>query len=254
MVRYSRQFLQHTDLRAYGRIARNFIERLLEHDPRDRMSLSTACTHPWLADVPTLSHLQPRAITDSSVTSIQDGASCVSSRDSEDTEMTDGSSQPTVTEGLDKLHLRQQSARAPLQRRAQVLAQAAENDQGLMEPSWQMVQHAQEIANGVRNGKRKLDPQSPLPDMDVENGIPKKSRRVPESNGPTTRTRAAKGRGRGGASSPVAAMLQGAAAGMIVEEEHLEDDEDVEEAAGTTPQAPPRKSTRATPKKGARRW
>ncbi|KAG2046644.1 Pkinase-domain-containing protein [Suillus hirtellus] len=234
--------------------ARNFIERLLEHDPRDRMSLSTACTHPWLADVPTLAHLQPRAITDSSVTSIQDGASCVSSHDSEDTEMTDGSSQPTVTEGLDKLHLRQQSARAPLQQRAQVLAQAAENDQGLMEPSWQMVQHEQEIANGVRNGKRKLDPQSPLPDMDVENGIPKKSRRVPESNGPTTRTRAAKGRGRGGASSPVAAMLQGAAAGMIVEEEHLEDEEDVEEAASTAAHAPPRKSTRVTPKKGARRW
>lgn len=243
--------LDHVDV---SPLARTFIERLLEHDPRDRMSLSTACTHAWLANVPTLSYLQPRAITGSSVASIQDGASCVSLPGSEDTEMTDVSSEPAVTEGLDKLHLRQQSARAPLQRRAQVLAQAAENDQSLLEPSWQMVEHAQEIANGVRSGKRKLDPQSPLPDVDVENGNPKKSKRVPEANGPTTRTRAAKGRGRGGASSPLA-RLQEAAAGMIVEEEHLEDDEDVEEAAGAEPasHAPSRKSTRVSPKKGARR-
>lgn len=202
-------------------LARNFIERLLEHDPRDRMSLSAACSHAWLADVPTLSHLQPRAITDS-VASIQDGTSCASSLD-EDAEMTDGSSEPTVTEGLDKLHLRQQSARVPLH---------------------------QETANGVRNGKRKLDPQSPLPDVDVENGIPKKPKRVPEANGPTTRTRAAKGRGRG-ASSPLA-RLQEAAAGMVVEEEHL-DEEDVEEAAGAASHAPPRKSTRVSPKRGGRR-
>lgn len=243
--------LDHVDV---SPLARTFIERLLEHDPRDRMSLSTACTHAWLANDPTLSHLQPRAITGSSVASIQDGASCVSLPGSEDTEMTDVSSEPAVTEGLDKLHLRQQSARAPLQRRAQVLAQAAENDQSLLEPSWQMVEHAQEIANGVRSGKRKLDPQSPLPDVDVENGNPKKPKRVPEANGPTTRTRAAKGRGRGGASSPLA-RLQEAAAGMIVEEEHLEDDEDVEEATGAEPasHAPPRKSTRVSPKKGARR-
>ncbi|KAG2122839.1 kinase-like domain-containing protein [Suillus cothurnatus] len=204
-------------------LARNFIERLLEHDPRDRMSLSAACSHAWLADVPTLSHLQPRAITDS-VASIQDGTSCASSLD-EDAEMTDGSSEPTVTEGLDKLHLRQQSARVPLH---------------------------QETANGVRNGKRKLDPQSPLPDVDVENGIPKKPKRVPEANGPTTRTRAAKGRGRGGASSPLA-RLQEAAAGMVVEEEHLDDEEDVEEAAGAASHAPPRKSTRVSPKRGGRR-
>ncbi|KAG1889963.1 kinase-like domain-containing protein [Suillus subluteus] len=205
-------------------LARNFIVRLLEHDPRDRMSLSAACTHPWLADVPTLSHLQPRAITDSSVASIQDGASCVSSLD-EDAEMTDGSSEPTVTEGLDKLHLRQQSARAPLH---------------------------QEITNSVRNGKRKLDPQSPPPDVDVENGNLKKLRRVPEANGPTTRTRAAKGRGRGGASSPLA-RLQEAAVGMVVEEEHLEDDEEVEEAASAASHAPPRKSARVSPKRGGRR-
>lgn len=187
------------------------------------MSLSAACSHAWLADVPTLSHLQPRAITDS-VASIQDGTSCASSLD-EDAEMTDGSSEPTVTEGLDKLHLRQQSARVPLH---------------------------QETANGVRNGKRKLDPQSPLPDVDVENGIPKKPKRVPEANGPTTRTRAAKGRGRGGASSPLA-RLQEAAAGMVVEEEHLDDEEDVEEAAGAASHAPPRKSTRVSPKRGGRR-
>jgi len=186
------------------------------------MSLSAACSHAWLADVPTLSHLQPRAITDS-VASIQDGTSCASSLD-EDAEMTDGSSEPTVTEGLDKLHLRQQSARVPLH---------------------------QETANGVRNGKRKLDPQSPLPDVDVENGIPKKPKRVPEANGPTTRTRAAKGRGRG-ASSPLT-RLQEAAAGMVVEEEHLDDEEDVEEAAGAASHAPPRKSTRVSPKRGGRR-
>lgn len=241
--------LDHVDV---SPLARTFIERLLEQDPRDRMSLSAACTHPWLADVPTLSHLQPRAITGSSATSVQDGASCVSLLDSEDAEMTDGSSEPTVTEGLDKLQLRQQSARVPLQQRAQVTTQAAENDQGLLEPSWQMVQHAQENANGVRNGKRKLDPQSPPPNVDVKNGNPKKPKRVPEASGPITRTRAAKGRGRGDTSSPLA-RLQEAAAGMVVEEEHLEDDEDVEEAAGAASHAPPRKSTRVSPKKGARR-
>lgn len=241
--------LDHVDV---SPLARTFIERLLEQDPRDRMSLSAACTHPWLADVPTLSHLQPRAITGTSVTSVQDGASCVSLLDSEDAEMTDGSSEPTVTEGLDKLQLRQQSARVPLQQRAQVTTQAAENDQGLLEPSWQMVQHAQENANGVRNGKRKLDPQSPPPNVDVKNGNPKKPKRVPEASGPITRTRAAKGRGRGDTSSPLA-RLQEAAAGMVVEEEHLEDDEDVEEAAGAGSHAPPRKSTRVSPKKGARR-
>ncbi|KAG2749227.1 Pkinase-domain-containing protein [Suillus brevipes Sb2] len=241
--------LDHVDV---SPLARTFIERLLEQDPRDRMSLSAACTHPWLADVPTLSHLQPRTITGSSVTSVQDGASCVSLLDSEDAEMTDGSSEPTVTEGLDKLQLRQQSARVPLQQRAQVTTQAAENDQGLLEPSWQMVQHAQENANGVRNGKRKLDPQSPPPNVDVKNGNPKKPKRVPEAIGPITRTRAAKGRGRGDTSSPLA-RLQEAAAGMVVEEEHLEDDEDVEEATGAASHAPPRKSTRVSPKKGARR-
>lgn len=241
--------LDHVDV---SPLARTFIERLLEQDPRDRMSLSAACTHPWLADVPTLSHLQPRTITGSSVTSVQDGASCVSLLDFEDAEMTDGSSEPTVTEGLDKLQLRQQSARVPLQQRAQVTTQAAENDQGLLEPSWQMVQHAQENANGVRNGKRKLDPQSPPPNVDVKNGNPKKPKRVPEAIGPITRTRAAKGRGRGDTSSPLA-RLQEAAAGMVVEEEHLEDDEDVEEATGAASHAPPRKSTRVSPKKVARR-
>jgi serine/threonine/tyrosine protein kinase RAD53 len=138
----------------------------------------------------------------------------------------------------------------PLQRRVQVATQDAENDQGLLEPSWQMVQHAQE--NGVRNGKRKLDPQSPLPSVEVENGNPKKPKRVPEMNGPTTRTRAARERGRGDASSPLA-RLQEAAAGMVVEEEHLEDNEDVEEAAVAASRAPPRKSTRVSPKRGARR-
>lgn len=241
--------LDHVDV---SPLARTFIERLLEQDPRDRMSLSAACTHPWLADVPTLSHLQPRANTGSSVTSVQDGASCISLLDSEDAEMTDGSSEPIVTEGLDKLQLRQQSARVPLQQRAQVTTQAAENDQGLLEPSWQMVQHAQENANGVRNGKRKLDPPSPSLNVDVKNGNPKKPKRVPEASGPITRTRAAKGRGRGDTSSPLA-RLQEAAAGMVVEEEHFEDDEDVEEAAGAASHAPPRKSTRVSPKKVARR-
>lgn len=236
-------------------LARTFIEGLLEHDPRDRMSLSSACTHAWLANAPTLAHLRPRAIADSSVASIQDSPSCASllQLESEDAMMADGSSEPAVIEGLDKLHLRQQSGRAPLQRRAQVIAQAAENEQALSEPNWEMVQHAQANANGMRNGKRKLEPQSPPPDVGVENGNTKKPKRVPEANGPTTRTRAARGRGQGGPPSPLA-RLQEAAAGMVVEEEHLEDDEDVEEAAGAVPPAPTRKSARVSPpKRGARR-
>jgi len=159
--------------------------------------------------------------------------------------MTDGSS--AMTDGLDKLHLLQQPARAPLQRRAQVLAQAAENEQALSEPNWQMVQHAQENANGARNGKRKLEPQTSAPHVDVENA--KKPRRVSEVNSPPNlRTRAARGRGRGDAMSPLT-RLQDAAVGMAVEEAHIEDNEDGEEAVAGA--APRRKSARV-PQKGTR--
>ena len=204
------------------------------------MSLSTACSHPWLVGA---SQYQHRSITaDDSIVSLPDGASSISllhSMESEDDAMiAEGSGQPEVTSSLEKLHLRQNS-RAPLQ--------AAENDVALSDPSWQMVHHAQENGNGARHGKRKLDPHSnPAVDADVENGNLKKPRRVPEANSPCTMAQ-----GREGSGSPIA-RLQEAAMGMVVEVEHMEQDPDGEEAPAASP-PPRRKSARVPAQKGVRR-
>ncbi|OAX40928.1 kinase-like protein [Rhizopogon vinicolor AM-OR11-026] len=224
-------------------LATNFVERLLEHDPRDRMSLNTARSHAWLVSD---SHHQHRGIAmDDSIASI-DGASSVSLLHLEsegDAMMTDVPSDPGVASGLDKLHLRQQHARAPLQ--------AAGNELALSDQSWQVVQHALETANGARNGKRKLEPHSnPALDADVENGNLKKPRRVTEVNSPpNTRMRAGRVRGQEDGESPMA-RLQEAAAGMVVEEEHMQEDEEEAPAAGPSTR---RKSARVPAQKAARR-
>jgi len=158
----------------------------------------------------------------------------------DDAMIAEGSGQPEVTSSLEKLHLRQNS-RAPLQ--------AAENDVALSDPSWQMVNHAQENGNGARHGKRKLDPHSnPAVDADVENGNLKKPRRVPEANSPNVCTMA---QGREGSGSPIA-RLQEAAMGMVVEVEHMEQDPDGEEAPAASP-PPRRKSARVPAQKEVRR-
>jgi serine/threonine/tyrosine protein kinase RAD53 len=221
----------------------SFIESLLAQDPRDRMSLDTARSHPWLANA---FHYQHRAITaDDSITSIPDGASSVSLLNLEskdDAMMADGSGDPGMASGLDKLSLHQQHARAPLQ--------AAENEPGPSDLDWHGAQHAQDTAGGARNGKRKLEPHSnPLIDPDVENGNLKKTRRVCEATSPpNTRTRAGRAQGQEDGGSPMA-RLQEAAAGMIVEE-HIQEDDGGEKAPVASP-VPRRKSPRVP--KGARR-
>lgn len=212
----------------------SFIESLLAQDPRDRMSLDTARSHPWLANA---FHYQHRAIAaDDSITSIPDGASSVSLLDLEsrdDAMMADGS----MASGLDKLNLHQQHARAPLQ--------AAENEPGPSDLDWHGAQHVQDTAGGARNGKRKLEPHSnPLIGPDVENGNLKKTRRVCEATSPpNTRTRAGRAQGQ----EDGMARLQEAAAGMIMEE-HMQEDDGGEKA----PVAVPRRKSPRVPK-GARR-
>lgn len=190
------------------------------------MSLNAARSHAWLADAYQWQHRTNNA--NDSFTSIPDGASSVSllHLQSEDAMITDGSGDPEVASSLEKLQLRQHYARAPLQ--------AADNEVALSDPSWQVVQHAQENANGARHGKRKLEPHSNHAlDADVENGNLKKPRRVPEA------IRAAVARGReDGGSSPMA-RLQEAAVGMVVEEEHTQGVSDGEPAPA------PRRSARA---------
>lgn len=216
--------------------AMSFIESLLAHDPRDRMSLATARSHAWLANA---FHYQHRAITaDDSITSIPGGASVsLLNLESDDDAMmmADGSGDPGMAAGLEKLNLRQQRARAPLQ--------ATGNEPGPSDLDWRGAQHAQDAAGGVRNGKRKLEPYSnPLIDPDVANENLRKTRRVAEATSPpTTRTRAERARGQEDGGSPLA-LLQGAAAGMIVEEEHMQEDGG-EEAPAANP-APRRKSPR----------
>jgi serine/threonine/tyrosine protein kinase RAD53 len=216
----------------------NFVQSLLEYDPRNRMSLDTARSHAWLAGA---SHYQHRSVApDDSFALIPDppSVSLLHLQSEDDAMMADNSGDPGVSSGLDKLHLRQQN-RAPLQ--------AAGNELALSDPNWQVVQHAQDNANGVRNGKRKLEPYSnPALDADVENGNLKKPRRVTEANG-TPNTRAARSRG----GSPMA-RLQEAAAGMVVEEEHMQEDEGAEEAPASGP-ATRRKSARVPAQKAARR-
>lgn len=214
----------------------SFIESLLAHDPRERMSLDMARSHAWLANA---FHYQHRAITaDDSIISIPDGASVslLNLNSEDDAMIAYASVDPGMTSALEKFNLRQQYARAPLQ--------AAENEPGPSDLVWHGAQHAQDTAGGARNGKRKLEPHSnPLIGSDVENENLKKTRRVAEATSPlNTRTKAGRARGQEDGGSPIA-RLQEAAAGMIMEEEHMLEDGGGEEAPAAGP-APRRKSPR----------
>lgn len=252
---------------AFVNIAKDFIRRLLEFDPRRRLSLSAARHHPWLnQSIPTVAGadgLREARETFSSLASFPD-SSLTSLPDDDDEAMADAPiSEPSMSAGLEQLQLDQSpqrnGGRAPLQRRSQVLANAADNDVDLPEPSWQMLDAAG--AAPVRAGKRKLnehDPQSLSAVMeDGENvtlhkgGARKKGKQTSSdaedsaTGGdvptPAPPKRGGRGRGRGRGAAQVKARLQEAAAGMVVEEDHMDDE---------TEPPRPRRSSRTSPNKG----
>ncbi|KAH0828081.1 kinase-like domain-containing protein [Lanmaoa asiatica] len=257
-------------------LAKDFIRRLLEFDPRHRLSLSAARHHPWLNQsipaVAGVNNSREAREPSSSLGSFPD-SSLTSLADDHDEDMADVSiSEPSMSAGLEQLQLEQpisspqrNGGRAPLQRRSQVLANAAENDVDLPEPSWQMLDAAG--AAPARAGKRKLnehDQQALSAVMeDGENVTPqnggarKKGKQTPTSDVEDSATGgdarapvppkrgggAGRGRGRGRGVAQVKARLQEAAAEMVVEEDHMDDE---------TGPPRPRRSSRTSPHKGRR--
>ncbi|KAH7928923.1 kinase-like protein [Leucogyrophana mollusca] len=266
-------------------VARDFIRRLLDVNPRTRMSLADARNHPWLRNMHNIpGNDRPReTLAASSVASLPVGGSSLSSLPDDDDFMADDTNNdPVISQGIEHLRLRG-NTRAPLQRRSQVLSQAAEDDGGQMlaEPSWQMIasqEHEHHNQNppqdqnqnqagpgpSTRAHKRKAseytdglgavreegaENASPTPAVD---GARKKGRGSSDSDSaPKTRgTKAGRGRGRGGATNGTPrTKLHEAAAGMKVEEEHMSEDEDED----NLPAQRPRRSARHSPQKAARR-
>lgn len=256
-------------------LAKDFIRRLLEFDPRRRLSLTAACHHPWLSQsapaVGSTDNIQQTRETSPSDMSFAE--SSLTSLPDEDKSMRDiDGSEPSMSAGLEQLQLDQQNdspqrngGRAPLQRRSQVLAHAAENDVDLPEPSWQLLDEAG--AAPARTGKRKLNEHDPqdlnATTEDGENvtlhngGARKRGKQTASSDaedsamGGDTRAAVAprrgastgRGRGRGRGAAHMKARLQEAAAAMIVEEDHMDDE---------TEPPKPRRSSRTSPNKGRR--
>ena len=233
------------------------------------MSLSAARKHPWLNQSPsTANNLEQSSDMFSSLSSIPE-SSLTSLPDDEDEPMDISSREPSMSADLEQLQLDQEigssqrnGGRAPLQRRSQVLAHAADNDVVLPEPSWQMLDAAG--AAPARAGKRKLnehDSQTPNAiTVDGENVTPrngaarKKGKQAASSDvedtaaggsrAPPASKRgggAGRGRGRGRGTVNMKARLQEAAVGMVIEEDHMDD--------GTEPPRP-RRSSRTSPSKG----
>ncbi|KAG8214139.1 kinase-like domain-containing protein [Butyriboletus roseoflavus] len=259
-------------------LAKDFIRRLLEFDPCRRLSLSAARNHPWLNQsiVAVVGANNPQETRDL-ITSLESipSSSLTSLPDDDDEAMANACiTEPSMSAGLERLQLEQENqspqrngGRAPLQRRSQVLANAAEHDVDLPEPSWQMLDAAG--AAPARAGKRKLnehDPQALSSTMeDGENVTPhnggarKKGKQTPSSDAedsasggdarapapapPKRGGGAGRGRGRGRGAAQVKARLQEAAADMVVEEDHLDDE---------TEPPRPRRSSRTSPNKGRR--
>lgn len=255
-------------------VANDFIRRLLEFDPRGRLSLTAARQHPWLNQPNPAAAGANNHETFSSLASFPD-SSLTSLPDDDDKAMADTSMrEPSMSTGFEQLQLepRNQSpprngGRVPLQRRSQVLANAAENDVDLPEPSWQMLDAAG--AGPARAGKRKLnehDLQALSVAMeDGENVTPhnggarKKGKQTPSSDAEDSATSGdapapappkrgggagrGRGRGRGRGGAQVKARLQEAAVGMVVEEDHMDDE---------TEPPRPRRSSRPSPNKGRR--
>lgn len=230
-------------------LAKDFVRQLLEYDPLKRLSLTAARGHPWL-NQNYGSHYAPREIqVDSSVASFGPVGSSLTSLPDEDMALMDdvihdddidgdGDGPGGMQTKLEKLQLNQQqrNGQHALQRRSQVLAAAAEKEQELPEPSWQML-NAVGALPPLRAAKRKLGEGSPSGD-----GGPDSSgvSMTPGRGGRGTRATRGKARPVVGRS-----RLHDAAAGMVVEEEHGNE--------GEVAPPKPRRSSRHSPAKMPRR-
>ncbi|KAG9316853.1 kinase-like domain-containing protein [Chiua virens] len=234
-------------------IAKDFIRRLLEPDPRKRLSLSAACSHPWIkvppSDAAGANNSREAQGTVSASASLA-CSSLTSLPDDEDEVMADLISHPSMSADMEMLHIDQHNqsprSRARLQRRSQVLAHAAENNIDLLEPSQQMLDAAG--AGPARAGKRKLNEHDSQPLSavmeDGETMAPRRKGRARkkgkqtassdaedstiggEPSAPTPSRRGGRGRGRGRNNlSPEmkARLYEVATTNMIIEEDHLDD-------------------------------
>jgi ser/thr/tyr protein kinase RAD53 len=223
-------------------LAQNFVRRLLEEDPKRRMTMEKSLQHPWLqsytpvydlhsipTDYPMMSedgsfpvnqdfrnmHIQPSGFEGASTSAIP-GAYPKTS----------------ATTGLK----REDSKVAPLQRRSHVLSQAAEDGTALAEPSVEMVAAAtaQDYATSSSSGskgqnKRVHSELTPLSEeASMDNGAGGSSPLSEVGAGGATR-------GKGRAGEPVKARNPRNRAGNS-------NDEDDDEAAQ------PRRSSRHAPK------
>lgn len=246
--------------------AKDFIRRLLEFDPRRRLSLSAARHHPWLKQsAPSGTDSPPPDDMFSSLTSIPE-SSLTSLPDEEDAPMLDvSSSDPSMSDVLEQLQLDQDfdpfqgnGGRTTLQRQSLTTPQAADNGINLPGPSWQVLDTAG--AAPARAGKRKLnehDPQAHSATMEdgenvtPHNGVARKKGKQVHSDvedsaaGGDARVvvaakRGGRGRGRGRGAAQVKAKLQEVVGAMVVEEDHMEDE---------TEPPRPRRSSRTSPTK-----
>ncbi|RXW25644.1 hypothetical protein EST38_g233 [Candolleomyces aberdarensis] len=151
----------------------DFIVALLQEDPMNRMGLKEALDHPWLSSylplLPPSSRNRPLQASSSGaragVTHNFIGLQIQSS--------------PNSTAG-GKFGQREGSRGAPLQRRADILSQAAEGNRAVPEPSPEMIANAS--AKEAKKGKRVRNNLTPLDEE--EEGDPEGSR-----SGPATRSR-----------------------------------------------------------------
>lgn len=270
------------DLAGVSELAKDFIRQLLEYDPHKRLSLSAARRHPWLNPAPEGFHHEHREVReDSSILSLDPADSSLTSLGEEDmasmdavmnSDQSDGDGHGGMQTKLERLQLNQQqrNGKTALQRRSQVLADAAEHEKELPEPSWQMLSAAR-AAPPSRTGKRKLGVDAGSSgdgeqgrvvgvvagDWDLINGAVANGKAIMNGqlqegknrmdgvgemphNGKTTRS--TRGRGRGGKS-----RLHEAAVGMVIEEEHMD------ERKVPSPPQKHRRSSRHSPAKMPRR-
>ncbi|KAJ7760920.1 kinase-like domain-containing protein [Mycena metata] len=127
----------------------DFIRNLLEFDPRRRMRLSSALSHPWLdgyADSVSqgIEHLR----LNGSIPAVPPHT------DTDTTAPNDGSKTPpssSTPPGLMSLNRSGGRGRGVLQRRSEVIQHAVETGRPLVEPSWEMVSYA--TSGSGTNGK-----------------------------------------------------------------------------------------------------
>lgn len=272
------------------------------------MTLAAARSHPWLlAYVPVYNFAQFREVaTSPSVESLPTDASMVSYPETDAGFPHNGQhGNAGVSQGFEHLQLernaepasqdsslamesnipgafpkiesngngiqREGSRSAPLQRRSQVLSQAAEGDGAvLLEPSWEMLQNAAsqeaDAAAGpstgaaARGNKRVHSELTPLPEeyddaMDIpicdDNSAHKKGRSSDEdgsthSGAERRAVNASRARGKGAPQAQPRSLRTRAGGGANAKADMASEDED-----GSAPK--PRRSSRQTPQKAARR-